>query len=191
MLIPLVVLAILSLIGGWVGVPHVFGGHNEIEHFLDPIFDPEAAQRYFASGTETLPLNGSHVVEVRLAILSIAVACLGLCAAYVLYIRKPGTSTKLATSFKPVYTLLENKFYVDEIYAMFIVTPLMVFSRLFLAGLVDGGVASGVPSATAAGVRGLGSLTRKMQSGNIRSYAGWLALGAAAVLVFMIFIHVR
>jgi NADH-quinone oxidoreductase subunit L len=67
----------------------------------------------------------------------------------------------------------------------------MVFSRLFLAGLVDGGVANGVPSATAAGVRGLGSLTRKMQSGNIRSYAGWLALGAAAVLVFMIFIHVR
>jgi NADH-quinone oxidoreductase subunit L len=65
----------------------------------------------------------------------------------------------------------------------------MVVSRLFLAGLVDGGVANGVPAATAAGVRGLGSLTRKMQSGNIRSYAGWLAIGAAAVLVFMIFGH--
>ncbi|WP_263375165.1 NADH-quinone oxidoreductase subunit L [Granulicella aggregans] len=181
MLFPLVILAILSFIGGWVGNPEAFGGHDEIGHFLAPVLTSGIAES----------VEGSHSTEWILAGISLATAFLGFLVAYFLYIVKPGTSTKLATSFKPVYTLLENKFYVDEIYALVIVTPLMVFSRLFLAGLVDGGVASGVPSATAAGVRGLGSLTRKIQSGNIRSYAGWLALGAAAVLVFMIFIHVR
>jgi NADH-quinone oxidoreductase subunit L len=181
MLFPLVVLAILSVIGGWVGVPEALHGHDEIGHFLAPVLSTGVAE----------VAENSHGTEIGLALVSILTALLGLGVAYFLYIVRPGTSTKLAASFKPVYTLFENKFYVDEIYSAVIITPLMVLSRLFLAGLVDSGVANGVPAATAAGVRGLGSLTRKMQSGNIRSYAGWLALGAAAVLVFMIFVHVR
>ena len=116
-------------------------------------------------------------------------ALAGLGFAYFLYVLKPGTSTAIAQRFKPVYTLVENKFYIDELYSAVIITPILMFSRLFLAGLVDQGVVSGIPAATSAGVRGLGGLTRKMQSGNIRSYAGWLAIGAAAVLVFMIFGH--
>jgi NADH-quinone oxidoreductase subunit L len=181
MLFPLVVLAILSVIGGWIGVPAALGGHNEIEHFLAPVF----------SAVEATPVaeTSGHGLELTLAAVSVLTALAGLGLAYFLYIVKPGTSTALATRFKPVYTLVENKFYVDELYSAFILTPIMVVSRLFLAGLVDGGIVSGIPSATAAGIRGLGTLTRKMQSGNIRSYAGWLALGAAAVLVFMIFGH--
>jgi NADH-quinone oxidoreductase subunit L len=181
MLFPLVVLAVLSFIGGWFGNPEAFGGHDEIGHFLAPVLTSGAAEA----------VESGHSTEWILAGVSLTTAFLGFFVAYFLYIVKPGTSTKLAITFKPVYPLFENKFYVDEIYAALIITPLQVFSRLFLAGLVDGGVASGVPSMTAAGVRGLGSITRKMQSGNIRSYAGWLALGAAAVLVFMIFVHVR
>ena len=182
MLFPLVVLAILSFVGGWVGVPAaIFGGHNEIEHFLSPVF----------SATEIAPAAdiAGHGLELSLAAISVLTALAGLGLAYFLYIVKPGTSTALAQRFKPVYTLVENKFYVDELYSAFILTPIMVVSRLLLAGLVDGGIVNGIPSGTAAGIRGLGTLTRKMQSGNIRSYAGWLALGAAAVLVFMIFGH--
>ena len=59
--------------------------------------------------------------------------------------------------------------------------------RLFLAGLIDGGVVTGSGAAAGATTRGLSSLVRRVQSGNIRSYAGWLALGAAAVLLVMIF----
>ena len=179
MLFPLVVLAILSFIGGWVGVPEAIGGHNEIEHFLAPVF----------SGAETAPVAeaAGHGTEIGLAVVSVVTALLGLAVAYFMYIMKPGTSKELTAKMKPVHALLENKFYVDEIYSAVIVTPLMVVSRLLLAGLVDKGVVNGVPAATSAGVRGLGSLTRRMQSGNIRSYAGWLALGAAAVVLFMIF----
>jgi NADH-quinone oxidoreductase subunit L len=179
MLFPLVILAILSFVGGWVGNPEALGGHNEIGHFLAPVFSSDLAEA----------AEGSHGTELILAGVSLLTAGLGFLVALYLYVLKPGTSTKLATSFKPIYTLFENKFYVDEFYAAFIVTPIMMVSRLLLAGLVDQGVVNGVPAATSAGVRGLGGLTRKMQSGNIRSYAGWLALGAAAVLVFMIFGH--
>ncbi len=181
MLFPLVILAILSLIGGWVGIPAALGGHNEIEHFLAPVFSSSTEL------AEAVPV--SHGLELTLAAISLLTAAIGFFVAFFLYIRRPGTSTALATRFKPVYTLLENKFYIDELYSNFILTPIMVVSRLLLAGVVDQGVVNGVPAATSAGVRGLGSLTRRMQSGNIRSYAGWLALGAAAVLAFMIFGH--
>ena len=63
----------------------------------------------------------------------------------------------------------------------------MMFSRFVLGGLIDGGIISGSGAAAGATASGLGALVRKDQSGNIRSYAGWLALGAAAVLVVMVF----
>jgi NADH-quinone oxidoreductase subunit L len=180
MLFPLVVLAILSVIGGWVGVPAALGGHNEIEHFLDPVFSyPEIAA---APISET----ASHGTEILLAGVSLATAALGILVAWFLYIKKPGASTALAARFKPVYTLVENKFYIDELYDRILVQPILMASRLLLSSF-DFLIVGGIPEGTAAGVRGLGSLTRRMQSGNIRSYAGWLALGAAAVVAVMIF----
>jgi len=62
-----------------------------------------------------------------------------------------------------------------------------MFSRLFLGGLIDGGIVNGAGAAAGGTTRGLSSLVRRVQSGNIRSYAGWLAIGAAAVLIVMIF----
>ncbi len=62
-----------------------------------------------------------------------------------------------------------------------------MFTRIFLGGLIDGGIVNGSGAAAGATTQGLSSLVRRVQSGNIRSYAGWLALGAAAVLLVMIF----
>jgi NADH-quinone oxidoreductase subunit L len=181
MLFPLVVLAILSVIGGWFGIPTALGGHNEIEHFLDPVFSYPAVTEL---ATSTAPV--SHALELTLAGVSLATAAFGILVAWFLYIKNPGSSTALANRFKPVYTLVENKFYIDEIYDAVIVQPLLIGTNLVLAGF-DFLIVGGIPQGTAAGVRGLGSLTRRMQSGNIRSYAGWLALGAAAVVAIMIF----
>jgi NADH-quinone oxidoreductase subunit L len=181
MLFPLVVLAILSVVGGWVGVPAALGGHNEIEHFLDPVFSYPAVTEL---ATSTAPI--SHALELTLAGVSLATAAFGILVAWFLYIKNPGSSTALAKRFKPVYTLLENKFYIDELYDAVLVQPLLMATNLVLATF-DFLIVGGLPSGTAAGVRGLGSLTRRMQSGNIRSYAGWLSLGAAAVVAIMIF----
>jgi NADH-quinone oxidoreductase subunit L len=178
MLGPLVILAILSIIGGWVGVPAAMGGHDEIGHFLDPIF---------ASGAMTEVAATSHSLELGLAFVSVLVALAGLYIAYVFYYKKPRTAAALAGRVPALYRLVENKFYVDEIYSALIVTPLLMFSRLFLGGLIDGGIVNGAGAAAGGTTRGLSSLVRRVQSGNIRSYAGWLAIGAAAVLLVMIF----
>jgi NADH-quinone oxidoreductase subunit L len=180
MLGPLVVLAILSVIGGWVGVPAAMGGHDEIGHFLEPVFANSAT-------AEAATTAASHSLELGLAVISVLVALIGFYVAYVFYYKKPRTAAALAGRAPALYRLVENKFYVDEIYSALIVTPLLMFSRLFLGGLIDGGIVNGAGAAAGGTTRGLSSLVRRVQSGNIRSYAGWLAIGAAAVLIVMIF----
>jgi NADH-quinone oxidoreductase subunit L len=177
MTVPLMILALLSIVGGWVGIPFAFGGSDEAEHFLEPVF---------AAGVANL---ANHSIEITLAVVSVLVALLGFYIAYLLYYKKPGTAAAYAQRFPALYRIVLNKFYVDEIYQAAIVTPLLMFSRLILGTLVDTGIINGSAAAAGATTRGLGSLTRRIQSGNIRSYAGWLALGAAAVIFVMIFGH--
>jgi len=179
MLGPLVILAILSVVGGWVGVPAAMQGHDEIGRFLDPIFANPAAEAATATAGRGL--------ELGLAFVSVLVAAIGFCIAYLFYFKKPRTAAAIASRAPALYRLLENKFYVDEIYSTLIVAPLLMFTRLFLGGLIDGGLVNGSGAAAGASTRGLSALVRRVQSGNIRSYAGWLAVGAAAVLLVMIF----
>jgi NADH-quinone oxidoreductase subunit L len=185
MTIPLILLGILSIIGGWVGIPAALGGHNEFAHFLAPVFESTAP--IFA--TATAPEAASHSLELALAALSLLTAALGIFVAWLFYYRKPGTAAELAERFKPAYSLLDHKYWVDEIYGRVIIAPLLGFSRLILNGLVDGGIIQGTGSGLAASTRGGGWLVRRVQSGNIRSYAGWLAIGAAAVIAIVLFGH--
>lgn len=176
MLVPLAVLAILSIIGGWVGIPAALGGHNEIEHFLDPVFS--------AGASEAVVETASRSTELGLAAVSVLVAIVGWLLARVFYLQKPGTLGANADR-NPIYKLVANKYYVDEIYHYVIVTPILVISRLVLGALIDGGIVSGTGALSAFLIRQAGNGTRRMQSGNIRSYAGWLAAGAAAVILLM------
>ncbi len=182
MTIPLVILAILAIAGGWVGVPQALWGSNHFEHFLDPVFA--------LGGHAENALNAdqvSHTLERGLALISLLTAALGFVIAYVFYYRKPGTAAGLARKAKPLYSLLDHKYWVDEVYGALIVTPLLMLSRAVLGGLVDAGLVQGSGAGLAGGTRGLAWITRRMQSGNIRSYAGWLALGAAAVIAIVLF----
>jgi NADH-quinone oxidoreductase subunit L len=177
MLLPLVVLAILSLVGGWVGIP---GSHNAIEHFLDPVFTAASAQSIPASAPGT---------EVLLAIISVLTALLGFYVAFTWYYKKPGTAAALAARSPAAYSLVTHKYWIDEVYTNFIVIPLLMFTRGFLELIVDRGLVNGTGRAGAMATRGLAWATRAQISGNIRSYAGWLAAGAAVVIAIMIFGH--
>ena len=179
MLLPLVVLALLSVIGGWVGIPTAMGGNNQIEHFLDPVF------AYRTASEAVAPTTG-HGLELMLAVISVLVALAGFYIAYVFYYEKPGTAAALAERNKAAYDLVKNKYWVDEFYSAFLITPLLMFTRVSEL-IVDGGLVDGSGTAAGATTRGLAWLTRKQISGNIRSYAGWLAIGAAAVIALMIF----
>ena len=180
MTLPLMVLAILSIIGGWVGIPAALGGHNNFVTFLDPVF---------ASASVPAVEAASHGLELTLAAVSLLTATLGIFVAWLFYYRRPGTAAGLAKKFAPVYSLLDHKYWVDEIYGRLLITPLLAFSRLILGGLVDAGIVQGTGSGLAATTRGGGWLVRRIQSGNIRSYAGWLAAGAAAVIAIVLFGH--
>jgi NADH-quinone oxidoreductase subunit L len=184
MLGPLAILAVLSFVGGWIGWPAALGGSNHFEHFLDPVFASTAAMH----GASALNADQvSHGLELGLAAISVLVAVGGWYAAFVLYRQKPGRATDIAMRFRPVYDTLENKYWVDELYQSFIVLPLMMITRGVLELIFERGVVNGSGRAGAMVTRGFAWFARKQISGNIRSYAGWLAIGAAAVLAVMVF----
>jgi len=180
MLLPLVVLAFLSVVGGWIGVPSVLFGSNHIEHFLDPVFANPGAAEVVAS-------TSGHGLELALAVISVLTALAGFYIAYLFYYQKPGTAAALAERNRPAYALVSNKYWVDELYNVALVTPLLMFTRGILELVVDRGIVDGSGAAAGATIRGLAWLERKQISGNIRSYAGWLAIGAAVVMAVMIF----
>jgi len=173
MTVPLMVLAVLAIVGGWVGIPMPFG-HNEFEHFLAPVFGLKEG------------VDSSITLQMSLASTSFAVALVGLYAAWIFYVKHPGSAGALAKKFRSLYSLLDHKYWVDEIYGRLIVAPLLGISRFILNGLIDTGVIQGTASGLAGTTRGGGWLVRRVQSGNIRSYAGWLALGAAALISYIL-----
>jgi NADH-quinone oxidoreductase subunit L len=180
MLLPLVVLAILSVVGGWIGIPAAMFGNNHIEHFLDPVFTSGAAPEVVAATT-------GHGLELVLALVSVLVVAAGFYIAYVFYYERPGTAAALAERNIRIYAFVKNKYWVDEFYNASLIAPLLMFTRGILGTVVERGAVNGSGAAAGATIRGLAWIERKQISGNIRSYAGWLAIGAAAVIAVMLF----
>ncbi|HET6217013.1 MAG TPA: NADH-quinone oxidoreductase subunit L [Acidobacteriaceae bacterium] len=176
MLVPIMILGVLALAGGWIGIPKALGGGDQFAHFLDPVLHVASA-----------PASSSGNQEIWFSVISVAMAAIGWFFADLLYRRKPGMADRLAERAAGVYSLLVNKYWIDQIYTGLIVAPLLFLSRYLLWGAVDRGVINGGGSLAAGSMRGLGALVQRVQSGNIRSYAGWLAVGAAALLLITYF----
>jgi len=169
MLGPLMILALLSLFGGFVG----YG--NRFEHFLAPVFSSGDAAEAASRGTELLLMG-----------LSVLVALGGAILAYVLYVSKPYLPQKIADGLGDFYAAVLNKYYIDEIYAAVFIKPLVDGSTRVLWQGVDRRVIDDTVNHAADGVRHVSDEVRQMQSGNLRSYAGWIAAGAAVVIAYMI-----
>jgi NADH-quinone oxidoreductase subunit L len=187
MTIPLILLAILAVSGGWFAAPTMLGGPNHFENFLRPVFEagsaavsPALAEN--ASGSET---GGAALVKSLLAP-GVIVALIGLLTAWWFYIRRPELPKKLAQSMHGLYTLLLNKYYVDEIYLAVIVRPLLWISTNIFWHTVDEKVIDGAVNGVATGARELGGELRQIQSGNPRSYATWVVIGAVGVTVLVL-----
>ena len=177
MLWPLVLLAIGAVFGGALGWPAVFGGSNFLAHFLAPV-------THVAGAAE--PVENKSV-ELVLALVSTLTACAGLALAYLFYVARPALPGELSTRFRGLYLLVLDKYRIDELYDVILVRPVLFVSKYVLSSFVDTGIVTGAGFGLGAGVKGLGSVAQRMQSGNIRSYAGWLALGAAVLLVLTFF----
>jgi NADH-quinone oxidoreductase subunit L len=173
MLAPLMILALLSLFGGFVG----WGNH--FENFLAPVF-----------GTAEVAEAASHSTELLLMGISVAVALLGCWLAYFLYYAKPELPQKIADSLGGLYRTVVHKYYIDEIYAAVFVKPLIDGSTRILWQDVDRKIIDAAVNNAGEGAKHVSDEARHMQSGNIRSYAGWIAAGSAVVIAFMVWMAV-
>jgi NADH-quinone oxidoreductase subunit L len=155
---PLIVLALLSLGGGFIRIPE----------FLEHIFPA---------------IEEAH--EPFLMVIATASGVVGIAFAYLLYILKPGLADALASGAKGLYTLVYNKYFVDEIYAATVIDPLVSGSRVVLWKGVDAGLIDGIVNGVGNRARGIGGVLRLLQSGNIRSYATWVLFGTVMAIVVM------
>ena len=165
---PLVILAVLSVGGGWIGAGR-FGA------FLSPVL-----------GTNTEEMAGS--LEYVMMALAVAAGAIGWFIAHRMYHQR--AAAQIAAPAPAGYTLLQNKYYVDEFYGLTIVKPLIAVSKYFLEWVVDIAILGGLAWALSALAVFFGAILQRWQSGNIRSYAAWLALGAAVLLYFVLAPHV-
>ncbi len=174
MLVPLLILAVLSMVGGFVD----WGNH--FEHFLEPVFGAGIAVE-----------EGSRSTELILMAVSVSVAFLGWFLAYILYCSRPELPKKISDSLNGLYQTLLHKYYVDEFYARVVVKPLIDGSTRILWQDVDRKTIDAAVNGAGHDALIVSSEAREMQSGNIRSYAGWIAAGSAVVIAFMIWMGVR
>ncbi len=179
MTIPLIVLAVLSILGGFVGIPSSLGGSNAIEHWLEPIF-----QR----ANVNLPIGheGSHSTEYLLMSLSVVIAVAGIFFARKIYARKLQTSSTRSASFRGIYKLLWNKYFVDEIYDAVVVRPVVRSSEKLLWKGFDVGVIDGAVNGSAKLTAWISSWLRKIQSGVTQGYALAFVVGIIVILGILV-----
>ena len=174
MAIPLVVLAVGSVIAGYLNVPAALHGTAFLEHFLEPsLAVPVMAGAHAASG--------DHRVELMLMFVSSLLAVLGIGIAAFLYLKRPDVPGAVAARLSGAYHFLVNKGYVDELYDTGIVQPLKRFSEHVLwpadARIVDGAV-----NGTGTMVIETGAAVRSMQTGSMRAYAVSVLLGVVLIV---------
>jgi NADH-quinone oxidoreductase subunit L len=173
MTVPLVVLAVASLVGGWVGLPDGWLWGNAFGRFLAPV-----------TGHPHLAEHGEGVEGLLMAVATVLAAA-GAALAYVFYVRLPGLPMVLAWRFQPLYDLLVGKYWVDELYDALIVRPYVRLSE-GLWRIVDQTVIDGAVNGAATAVLVNGQLWRQVQTGNVQHYALALLGGALAVLYYVL-----
>jgi NADH-quinone oxidoreductase subunit L len=185
MTVPLMALAFFSVVAGYVSWPKAWAGSEQFDRYLAPVF---------GRSEQVLTLEAAHHAEGlapgALLTFSIVAAGLGILLAVWFYLKSTQIPAQLAERFSGLYHVMVRKYYVDEFYDWLIVHPLREGSDKFLWRVMDAGAIDGVGvNGTAHATQSLGDVLRRIQSGNVRSYAAWVLLGAVIWLAYLLFIH--
>ncbi|MGC2424173.1 MAG: NADH-quinone oxidoreductase subunit L [Nitrospirota bacterium] len=175
MLVPLIVLGALAVVAGFVGVPEILGGSNSFQHFMSGVFGNEAA--------EAAPAG----LEMTMMAVSVLIGVSGIALAWFMYIVKPDLPGKLAKAFGPVYKLLYNKYYIDEIYNFVFVRSIKWVSTNILWSIVDVGIIDGFVNAIASLVEAMSRVLRRIQTGYYNHYAFGMAFGVLLIVGIYLF----
>ncbi len=178
--IPLMILAALSLVGGYIGIPKALGGGNHFEHFLEPVF---------ADAHHIIERSGEMAhgpIEYVLMAIAIAIAITGFYIAYRFYFLSPEKPAKIAAKAGKVYDIVYNKYYVDEIYHAIIVRPLYAVSD-FSWKFIDVVIIDGIVNGSGWLFRRCSQIVRKLQSGYVQEYVVIFVLGTILIFGFVVF----
>ena len=197
MIIPLAVLAVLSLVGGWIGIPPSLGGGEWFQGFLAPVFNSAAPVAFhhqagglslvgLAHAAEALTHAEELSLEWTLMGISMGVAILGICLAYYFYLKNPEAPGKIADKFKTLYRVIANKYYMDEIYNAIFVQPIRLGSE-WLWHAIDENVIDGTANGAGRLCTGLSAMLKRLQTGYVQNYAIWILLGTVVLIAYYLF----
>jgi NADH-quinone oxidoreductase subunit L len=173
----LVILAIGSILAGYIGVPHALGGHNTLGEWLAPAFAAPG-------GAQEAGLEVDSALEINLMLVSSAIGLLGIGIAWFLWARRRDIVDALSRRFASIHLLLLHKYYVDEIYDAAVVQPIKVVSRDGLWRGFDVAIIDGAVNGTGALVAAGAWMLRRLQTGSVRAYAGSLFVGVVLILSY-------
>jgi NADH-quinone oxidoreductase subunit L len=180
MAIPLVVLAIGSVVAGYLNVPAGLGGSAVLEHFLEPSLHVPAM-----AGAHAAAEHADHALEIILMVVSSAIAFAGIGLAAFLYLKRTDIPDALVAKFPGVYRFLVHKGYIDELYDAVVVQPIKALSEGVL-WKADVRVIDGAVNGTGQIVVETGSLVRRVQTGSVRTYAVSVLFGAVLVVGYFL-----
>jgi NADH-quinone oxidoreductase subunit L len=177
MTVPLWILAGLSIVGGFLSLPHHVWHGWSLNKWLEPVI-PE-----IAGAPREIEIAFS--TEVMFALIATSIAIVGWLVARSLYKEKQlATDAAFEQKYPALARAVENKWYVDELYAAIVVRPLAALSRFFWKG-VDA-VIDGLAATLGYVVRGFGEILRFFQTGNVRNYALMFFIGVCVFVAFFV-----
>lgn len=192
----LVVLAVGSIVAGYVNIPHALGGHANLHEWLTPVFNATNCGAEVTSGdlaglgalVECSPVEerteDHTALELTLMGVSSLLAFAGIGLATFLWLKNRQIPARLAAQYPGVHRLLLNKYYVDELYDATIVQPIKVVSTEGLWRGFDVKVVDGAVNGAGYFVSGVSVVLRLLQNGSVKTYAASMFVGAVAVLAY-------
>ncbi|MBI3091857.1 MAG: NADH-quinone oxidoreductase subunit L [Candidatus Tectomicrobia bacterium] len=178
---PLVVLAVLSILGGFVGLPLIQGG-NLFKSFLEPVL----ARAPLAHGAAAAEAGHAAIgFELFMMIVSLAIAVAGLVMARRFFLQRPELAQRAAEVNAWLYRLLCGKYFVDEAYDLLVVRPVKQLGTILWRGF-DVLVIDGIANGAADLIRGASGALRRLQTGYVKSYAVTMVLGAMLLVLYFV-----
>jgi NADH-quinone oxidoreductase subunit L len=192
----LIVLAIGSVLAGYIGVPHALGGHNQLHAWLEPVFEaprPEtfggAAEAGLAEAADAAEASHDEtLLEQTLMGVSTVIAIAGVAFGLFVWTRRRDLAAAAARALRPAHTLLLNKYYIDEAYDAAVVRPVKAVSDVGLWRGVDVQLIDGAVNGAAAIVDAGADVLRRLQTGSVRTYAGGLVAGVVVILGYYLWL---
>jgi len=189
MAVPLMVLAGLSIVGGWVGLPRWLLWGDVFKRFLAPIVERPLPGRF---GEPHVILDVERFSSsMALSVIALAAGLIGIFLAWMLYIQRPELPERFAERLRAVRELLWRKYYIDELYDHLVSRPLFWASSNLLNQGIDHNVIDGFVDGTGATVEGSGEAARKIETGNVQHYAFVYLIGVVAVAGYYVYLVMR